>query len=77
MPTFKTVTNPKTGKMETVEVPSDEAIKRKLAQEHKELRDMLDGNTQFHDDPYTQIPVPEVTELEDTDESGNIPFYGV
>ena len=57
----KVITN-KDGKMETITVPDPDP--NQLAELHKELRDMLDGNTQFHDDPYKQpeVPLPEVTE---------------
>lgn len=63
--TFKVVTNPKTGKMETVEV-AEKVTKETLAEAHRELKDMLDGNKQFHDDPYT--PKPEGENKPDDDE---------
>lgn len=46
----KVVTNPKTGKMETVQDFSEDIAIRKLRETKKELRDMLDGNVQFHED---------------------------
>lgn len=45
----KVITN-KDGKMETIQDSSDEVMKRKLHDTRKALRDMLDGNTQFHED---------------------------
>jgi len=46
----KVIINPKTGKMETVDHNGDEFMKNKVSRTRKELRDMLDGNTQFHED---------------------------
>ena len=69
--TFKVIQNPKTGKMETV----DELTKptpESLAQQRKELRDMLDGNTQFHVDPLTkplEKPASIVPDAQDEDEN--------
>ena len=58
--TFKVVQNPKTGKMETVpDVPK--ATPESLGQLHKEVRDMLDGNTQFHVDPLAKPAPPSTT----------------
>mgnify|MGYP000493986246 CR=1 FL=1 len=63
---FKVIKNPKTGKMETVEVV-EKATKETLAEAHRELKDMLDGNRQFHNDPYTP-PKEEPTKLDDDDD---------
>jgi hypothetical protein len=46
----KVIVNPKTGKMETVQDSSEEQAIRKLRETKKELREMLDGNVQFHTD---------------------------
>ena len=66
---FKVVQNKQTGKMETV----DDIVKatpESLAQLHKEVRDMLDGNTQFHVDPMAKpIPVGEVIEAQEDDDN--------
>lgn len=50
---YKTIINPKTGKMETVgHDPDAEAqATAKLARDRRELRDMIAGNVQFYDDP--------------------------
>ena len=59
---FKVVQNPKTGKMETVDVV-EKATPESLAELHKEVRDMLDGNTQFHVDPLAKPkPAPPLEE---------------
>ena len=71
MSQFKVIKS-KDGKYETVSVPDPEDIKKKLAEQHKELRDMLDGNTQFHDDPFKKPPDPPVT---DADEQTDIYGY--
>ena len=64
---IKVIKNPKTGKSETVEVPDFD--QKALADLHKEVKDMLDGNIQFHDDPNTPPkPKPEVTEASDDDQ---------
>ena len=66
---FKVIQNPKTGKMETVEVV-EKTTPESLAQLHKEVRDMLDGNTQFHVDPMAKpIPVGEVIEAQEDDDT--------
>ena len=56
---FKVIQNPKTGKMETVQdIPT--VTKESLAELHKEVRDMIEGNTQFHTDPNSPpVVVPE------------------
>lgn len=48
----KVIINPKTGKMETVDdfKCSPEFQAETVKQTRKALRDMLDGNTQFHTD---------------------------
>ena len=53
---IKVVKNPKTGMSETIEVPDHDP--KALADLHKEVKDMLDGNKQFHDDPYA-APKPD------------------
>ncbi len=59
------------GKMQTVNVPEPDP--HALEKLHKEVRDMLDGNIQFHDDPFTPKPPPP-TPVEDTDEYGGFPY---
>jgi len=68
---FKVIQNKQTGKMETVEVV-EKATPESLAQLHKEVRDMLDGNTQFHVDPMIK-PVPP-TNTVDPQEDNEDPF---
>jgi len=58
---FQTADHDQTGERQAIE---------KL---RKEVRDMIQGNTQFHDDPYKVPPKPK--EVEDTDETGGIPEY--
>jgi hypothetical protein len=53
----KVVKNKKTGMMETIEVPDHDP--KALADLHKEVKDMIEGNKQFHDDPYA-APKPVV-----------------
>lgn len=66
--TFKVIQNPKTGKMETVEV-AEKVTKETLAETHRELKDMLDGNKQFHDDPFVPPkPIPLTDDKDDDDE---------
>ena len=60
----KVITNPKTGKMETIEV-YDKVTKESLAELHKEVRDMLDGNKQFHVDPNAAPKVVPTTQIPD------------
>ena len=43
------------GKSQTIEVPDHDT--KALADLHKEVKDMFEGNTQFHDDPRAK-PVP-------------------
>ena len=45
----KIITNPQTGKSETVDAPDPIP----LDQLRKETRDMIEGNVQFHVDPNT------------------------
>jgi hypothetical protein len=63
----KVVKNKKTGMMETIEVPDHDP--KALADLHKEVKDMIEGNKQFHDDPYAapkpQEPVSPATTDED------------
>jgi len=66
---FKVIQNPTTGKMETVEV-ADKATPESLAQLHKEVRDMLDGNIQFHVDPLAK-PVPPAQTIDAQEEDDN------
>lgn len=45
------ITNPKTGRMETtISPPTPPVTKADVDKTRRELRDMLDGNTQFHED---------------------------
>jgi hypothetical protein len=55
---FKVVKN-KDGKFETIDVP--ESDPHALDKLHKEVRDMIEGNIQFHDDPF-KAPTPEIVE---------------
>ena len=55
---FKVVTNPVTGKSETVQTAPDEEVKASLDRSRRELKDMIAGNTQFHDDPNKAPPEP-------------------
>jgi hypothetical protein len=58
--TVKTRINPDTGMMETYGWQADDGLlAKKIAADRKVLRDMLDGNIQFHDDPNTP-PKPQV-----------------
>lgn len=50
----KVVKNKKTGMSETIEVPDHDP--KALADLHKEVVDMIEGNKQFHDDPYKAPP---------------------
>lgn len=62
---FKTRIDPKTGRVETYcdDTTDAQAAADKLARDKRELRDMLDGNLPFHDDPNVErVPVPEVVE---------------
>jgi hypothetical protein len=61
----------KDGKMETIDVPDTDP--HALEKLHKEVRDMLDGNIQFHDDPYKQVDHTPV-EHDDTDDYGGFPY---
>lgn len=47
---MKVITNPLTGKMETVAELPGIVTPQKVAKTRKELRDMLTGNTPFHED---------------------------
>ncbi len=60
------------GKMQTVDVP--EADPHALEKLHKEVRDMIEGNTQFHDDPFTPKSPPPAP-VDDTDDYGGFPNY--
>ena len=65
----KVIVNPKTGKMETVDVP-DGPSPESLARQRKELRDMLDGNIQFHVDPRAAKPAVKPTPPDEPEEDG-------
>ncbi len=55
----KVIVNPATGRMETVDAHTEDA-QAKLQRTRRELRDMLEGNTQFHEDEFkAEPPVPE------------------
>lgn len=68
----KVIVNPKTGKMETVDDYTKIPTKEALARQHKELRDMLDGNVQFHNDPFA---APKEKPIEPDDDEQSI--YGI
>lgn len=70
-PRFRVVKDPKTGKMITEELPSEEAMKKTLEETHRETREMIEGNKKFHDDPYAAKP--NVVE-EEEDHHFNIPI---
>ena len=53
---FKIVTNPVTGKSETQTGPNEQVVQQNLEKSRRELRDMIAGNTQFHDDPNKAPP---------------------
>lgn len=56
----RVITNKQTGMMETITVPDHDP--KALADLHREVKDMIEGNTQFHDDPYTPAkPLLDVT----------------
>jgi hypothetical protein len=58
--TVKTRIDPKTGKMETYGYADDPAdLAKQIAKDRKVLRDMLDGNIQFHEDKNTPPKPPE------------------
>lgn len=68
---FKIVTNPVTGKSETQTGPNEQVVQQNLEKSRRELRDMIAGNTQFHDDPFktpeappetAAVPEPDFTE---------------
>lgn len=64
----KIVKNPKTGMSETIHVPDHDP--KALADLHREVKDMLDGNKQFHEDPYAkprQPVLPKELSQEDED----------
>lgn len=52
--------NPKTGKLETYEVPAPPDLEAS----RKELRDFIHGNYQWYDDPYKAPPPPPKKEEE-------------
>lgn len=64
---IKVITN-KDGKLETVNTPDPDPYA--LDRLHREVKDMIEGNTQFHDDPFSKenqekdigVQLPEVTE---------------
>jgi hypothetical protein len=53
-PKYKTVLNPETGKLETVEDKSESA-QSSLERTRRELRDMLSGNVHFHEDKLSKF----------------------
>lgn len=74
----KVIVNPKTGAMETVSV-SDTAAIEALNKTRKALRDMLDGNVQFHTDtlgPDKPKPTEEEQKELYDDGSSYQGFYG-
>ena len=48
---IKVITN-KDGKLETVNTPDPDPYA--LDRLHREVKDMIEGNTQFHDDPFSK-----------------------
>jgi len=74
--TFKVIQDPKTGKMKTVDdLPT--ATPESLAKQHKELRDMLDGNTQFHVDPLAKPPDKPASVIPDAQDEDDNPYQWV
>ena len=67
---FKIVTNPVTGKSETQTGPNEQVVQQNLEKSRRELRDMIAGNTQFHDDP-NKAPPEAPTEDAATEEKKN------
>lgn len=72
---FKVIKN-KDGKFETVSTPDPEDQRKTLEELHKEVREMIEGNRQFHDDPY-KAPAEKVDHvpIDDTDDSAGFPEY--
>jgi hypothetical protein len=59
---YNVVIDPKTGRSRTESAPDKAEIEKNLAEKRKELRDMLDGNIPFHDDPYSTHQEEETNE---------------
>lgn len=61
-PKYKTVVDPKTGRLETVE-DLEESAQEKLERMRRATRDVIQGNVQFHDDPLSKFyKTPEAQE---------------
>ena len=74
-PSIKVIKNPKTGKLETVEAPR-KVNEKALADLHQEVKDMISGNKQFHDDPYSAgEPAPAQSETGTTQCSEDDPDW--
>jgi len=55
--------NPATGMMETVNEPTKKVTKADVDRTRRELRDMLSGNTQFHQEQ-REPPLPDIPDDE-------------
>ena len=64
MSKIKIVTDPKTGKTETVADTAYVDVQQKLKQTRKELRDMLAGSTPFHEDTKASQSVKNKADLD-------------
>lgn len=53
MSTYKVITDAQ-GRMSTTHAPSDSAVREQLNETRKQVRDMIAGNVQFHDDEQSQ-----------------------
>lgn len=60
---MKTILNPKTGRMETLP-DGPKVTAEDVAQQRRELRDMLDGNTKFHKDEFQDAQFGDLPPLE-------------
>lgn len=67
----KIVTDPVTGRSHTEDGVNEEQQRANLERQRRELRDMIGGNTPFHDDPFktpeappetAAVPEPDFTE---------------
>ncbi len=67
---MKTIVNPKTGRMETVDdAPGTTVTQADVERTRRELRDMLSGNTQFHQEENTPaVPETPSADLFDPDD---------
>lgn len=69
---MKTIINPTTGRMETIDDDRPKVTPEDVARSRRELRDMLDGSTQFHQDPLagTKEQTEPLPYIEDDDQHG-------